>query len=212
MIGQRAELVASRQPGADEMAAYERVLSDALEGDADAVCADGLRRRGVAHRRSGVDDEDAGSRIRAGDLGSRRCCAGHRTSRRVGEPGDTEREWRLMPDAGRKSPTTNPLSSSDWRHAREWDAPWRRWGPYLSERQWGTVREDYSEDGERVGVLPPRPRAVARVPLGRGRARGLLRPEAATVFRAGALEREGPDSEGAALRLEQCARGTTART
>src|SRR4051794_27427914 len=25
--------------------------------------------------------------------------------------------------------------------------PWRRWGPYLSERQWGTVREDYSEGG-----------------------------------------------------------------
>jgi len=26
--------------------------------------------------------------------------------------------------------------------------PWRRWGPYLSERQWGTVREDYSSDGD----------------------------------------------------------------
>jgi hypothetical protein len=25
--------------------------------------------------------------------------------------------------------------------------PWRKWGPYLSERQWGTVREDYSDDG-----------------------------------------------------------------
>ena len=25
--------------------------------------------------------------------------------------------------------------------------PWRKWGPYLSERQWGTVREDYSENG-----------------------------------------------------------------
>jgi hypothetical protein len=25
--------------------------------------------------------------------------------------------------------------------------PWRRWGPYISERQWGTVREDYSADG-----------------------------------------------------------------
>ncbi|AFY61115.1 hypothetical protein [Synechococcus sp. PCC 6312] len=25
--------------------------------------------------------------------------------------------------------------------------PWRKWGPYLSERQWGTVREDYSTDG-----------------------------------------------------------------
>ena len=24
---------------------------------------------------------------------------------------------------------------------------WKRWGPYLSERQWGTVREDYSADG-----------------------------------------------------------------
>jgi hypothetical protein len=26
--------------------------------------------------------------------------------------------------------------------------PWRAWGPYLSERQWGTVREDYSENGD----------------------------------------------------------------
>jgi len=26
-------------------------------------------------------------------------------------------------------------------------ANWKRWGPYLSERQWGTVREDYSRDG-----------------------------------------------------------------
>src|ERR1700740_1246904 len=25
---------------------------------------------------------------------------------------------------------------------------WKRWGPYLAERQWGTVREDYSPDGE----------------------------------------------------------------
>ena len=27
------------------------------------------------------------------------------------------------------------------------DVPWRRWGPYLSDRQWGTVREDYSDNG-----------------------------------------------------------------
>jgi hypothetical protein len=25
--------------------------------------------------------------------------------------------------------------------------PWKKWGPYLSERQWGTVREDYSDSG-----------------------------------------------------------------
>ena len=30
---------------------------------------------------------------------------------------------------------------------RERKAYWTRWGPYVSERQWGTVREDYSEDG-----------------------------------------------------------------
>ncbi|HEU4619631.1 MAG TPA: glucosidase [Gammaproteobacteria bacterium] len=34
------------------------------------------------------------------------------------------------------------------------DAPWRRWGPYLSERQWGTVREDYSEDGNAWSYFP----------------------------------------------------------
>ncbi len=32
--------------------------------------------------------------------------------------------------------------------ARNGTAPWRRWGPYLSEREWGTVREDYSADGK----------------------------------------------------------------
>jgi len=31
--------------------------------------------------------------------------------------------------------------------ARETGAPWKKWGPYLSERQWSTVREDYSDDG-----------------------------------------------------------------
>jgi hypothetical protein len=32
--------------------------------------------------------------------------------------------------------------------ARTEGVPWRKWGPYLSERQWGTVREDYSESGD----------------------------------------------------------------
>ena len=31
--------------------------------------------------------------------------------------------------------------------ARDKGIPWKKWGPYLSERQWGTVREDYSQDG-----------------------------------------------------------------
>ncbi len=33
-----------------------------------------------------------------------------------------------------------------WADRRR-EANWKRWGPYLSERQWGTVREDYSPDG-----------------------------------------------------------------
>ena len=32
--------------------------------------------------------------------------------------------------------------------SRENEVPWKKWGPYLSERQWGTVREDYSEGGD----------------------------------------------------------------
>jgi hypothetical protein len=31
---------------------------------------------------------------------------------------------------------------------------WKRWGPYLSERQWGTVREDYSADGDAWNYFP----------------------------------------------------------
>ena len=31
---------------------------------------------------------------------------------------------------------------------------WYRWGPYLAERQWGTVREDYSDNGTAWGYLP----------------------------------------------------------
>lgn len=37
---------------------------------------------------------------------------------------------------------------------REKKAHWRRWGPYLSNRQWGTVREDYSENGDAWNYFP----------------------------------------------------------
>ena len=33
------------------------------------------------------------------------------------------------------------------QQARQGTSDWKKWGPYLSERQWGTVREDYSQDG-----------------------------------------------------------------
>src|ERR687884_344156 len=37
---------------------------------------------------------------------------------------------------------------------RTGQTPWYRWGPYLSERQWGTVREDYSLYGTAWDYLP----------------------------------------------------------
>ena len=38
--------------------------------------------------------------------------------------------------------------------ARDQNIPWKKWGPYLSERQWGTVREDYSQTGNAWDYFP----------------------------------------------------------
>ena len=40
------------------------------------------------------------------------------------------------------------------RRLEDEDAGWRRWGPYLSDRQWGTVREDYSPAGDPWAYFP----------------------------------------------------------
>jgi len=37
---------------------------------------------------------------------------------------------------------------------REKTQYWKRWGPYLSERQWSTVREDYSDNGDAWSYFP----------------------------------------------------------
>jgi hypothetical protein len=47
----------------------------------------------------------------------------------------------------RTTETTKTAEAVRLEEARGKAAPWRQWGPYLSERQWGTVREDYSADG-----------------------------------------------------------------
>ncbi|HEX2784699.1 MAG TPA: hypothetical protein VHN36_14030, partial [Ilumatobacteraceae bacterium] len=43
---------------------------------------------------------------------------------------------------------------NDAERARLADPGWKTWGPYLSERSWGTVREDYSENGDAWGSFP----------------------------------------------------------
>src|SRR5260221_6369861 len=56
----------------------------------------------------------------------------------------------------RENPGGHPLTAEEQRltAARDKKAPWRMWGPYLSERQWGTVREDYSASGAAWEYLP----------------------------------------------------------
>ncbi|MGH7852408.1 MAG: MGH1-like glycoside hydrolase domain-containing protein, partial [Candidatus Binatia bacterium] len=59
--------------------------------------------------------------------------------------------------AKRKTPTrTLPVTEEELRLAadRARKANWKRWGPYLSERQWGTVREDYSAYGTAWDYFP----------------------------------------------------------
>ena len=52
--------------------------------------------------------------------------------------------------------TTNPEGAERLRltEAREGKAAWKKWGPYLSERQWGTVREDYRQNGDAWNYFP----------------------------------------------------------
>jgi hypothetical protein len=45
-------------------------------------------------------------------------------------------------------------STANVERQRRSDPAWLRWGPYLSERAWGTVREDYSSDGEAWSYFP----------------------------------------------------------
>src|SRR5689334_12367702 len=47
-----------------------------------------------------------------------------------------------------------PMEQQRLEAADRGEAPWRLWGPYLSDRQWGTVREDYSQGGDAWEHLP----------------------------------------------------------
>ena len=77
---------------------------------------------------------------------------------------------------------------------------WKLIGPYLSERAWGTVREDYSADGKAWQYFPYEHAPFARLPLERRRPRRHLRSRPAHVLRASVLERPRPVPQGAHLR------------
>jgi pullulanase/glycogen debranching enzyme len=47
------------------------------------------------------------------------------------------------------------MTNADFEIARRDKPAWRRWGPYLSERAWGTVREDYTGCGNTLDTHRP---------------------------------------------------------
>src|SRR5688572_15921428 len=59
--------------------------------------------------------------------------------------------WACRGDSGAASVAIEaPMTREHDRliESKTQETPWKKWGPYLSERQWGTVREDYSEGGD----------------------------------------------------------------
>src|SRR5262252_5414488 len=55
---------------------------------------------------------------------------------------------------GNKQSSADTVEQIRLNQARNDHVPWKKWGPYLSERQWGTVREDYSQDGNAWNYFP----------------------------------------------------------
>ena len=95
-------------------------------------------------------------------------------------------------------------------NAREWDAPWRHWGPYLSERQWGTVREDYSQDGNAWQHFPHDHARSRAYTWGEDGLAGFCDLKQRLCF-AVALWNGQDDSEGATLWIEQWRRESRRR-
>ena len=89
---------------------------------------------------------------------------------------------------------------------------WRRWGPYVSDRSWGTVREDYSADGDAWDFLPHDLARSKAYRWGEDGIAGICDRYQLLVLRPRLLERPRPDPQGAALRPDARTRATTART
>ena len=81
-------------------------------------------------------------------------------------------------------------------------AHWRRWGPYLSEREWGTVREDYSPDGAAWDYFPHDHARSRAYRWGEDGIAGFCDDTSAGASRS-RCGTAGPDPQGAAVRPDQ---------
>ena len=96
--------------------------------------------------------------------------------------------------------------------AREQGLPWKKWGPYLSERQWGTVREDYSESGNAWDYFTHDQARSRAYRWGEDGLAGFSDDKQRLCFALALWNGKDPDPERASLRPHQQRRATMART
>ena len=81
---------------------------------------------------------------------------------------------------------------------------WKRWGPYLSERQWGTVREDYSPDGDVLGATSrTTTRAAAPTAGARTACSASAIAQCRLCFALALWNEQRPDPQGAPVRAHR---------
>ena len=86
---------------------------------------------------------------------------------------------------------------------REQTGHWNRWGPFVADRAWGTVREDYSADGDAWNYFPHDHARSKAYRWNEDGIAGILRPPPVSVLRPGALERPRSVPQGATVRPER---------
>ena len=87
--------------------------------------------------------------------------------------------------------------------ARTKETAWKKWGPYLSERQWGTVREDYSEDGNAWNYFTHDQARSRAYRWGEDGLAGISDDHQILCFALALWNGQGSDSEGAAVRADE---------
>ena len=106
-----------------------------------AAAGQAQRSRSAGQRAERRSREAAGQR-KAGAAGQRQT-AGAAGQREAGAASAKPAAGQRKPEQPARNAERQRLDEADTR-----GVPWRRWGPYLSERQWGTVREDYGGGGD----------------------------------------------------------------
>ena len=124
---------------------------------APAMFAPGSDSAVIARRRSRTSQRPVGRpAVDHDDLVGRRASGRDRAEERLDVRAARPSRWRPARPSRRG---TFPAGSAMMHmmtaeRERLQDLEWKRWGPYLAERAWGTVREDYSADGDAWDYLP----------------------------------------------------------